>query len=266
MGKFSHSCNTCSFAYGVVRQNLNVRLTKYELTGENRKFQSERLRRAMILLAVPLTIFVGVTYFEDKKYLFISLLVMLECYAAFFLVFEGRKPQARELVIIALCAIAVVGRTAFYFFAAVQACYCNCDNLGNCVRRKASLVGSTDNAFVKHNAWAGPVDSVADVCRRNNRFFGGSAIQKRTFLPQQNTALRVRFVATVVIYGVIMNISSAVMAHAPMNFETITTYLALGFPFDIVHGLSTVAFLFFGAEPILEKLDRVKTKYGLLSV
>ena len=50
-----------------------------------------------------------------------------------------------------------------------------------------------------------------------------------------------------------------------MDFETITTYLALGFPFDIVHGRSTVAFLFFGAEPMLEKLDRVKTKSGLLS-
>ena len=62
-----------------------------------------------------------------------------------------------------------------------------------------------------------------------------------------------------------VNIYTAVMAHAPMNFETITAYLALGFPFDIVHGLSTVVFLFFGAEPMLEKLDRVKTKYGLLS-
>lgn len=69
----------------------------------------------MILFAVPITIFVGVVYLNDQKYLFISLLVMLECMLPFFLVFEGRKPRARELVIIAvMCTIAVVGRTAFY--------------------------------------------------------------------------------------------------------------------------------------------------------
>ena len=34
----------------------------------------------------------------------------------FFLVFESRKPQARELVLIAtLCAVAVAGRSAFFF-------------------------------------------------------------------------------------------------------------------------------------------------------
>lgn len=33
---------------------------------------------------------------------------------------------------------------------------------------------------------------------------------------------------------------------------------------DIVHAVSTVIFLFFGAEPMLEKLDRIKVKYGLI--
>ena len=68
----------------------------------------------MILLLIPLTIFIGTTYLDDQKYLFISLLVLFECMVPFFLVFEGRKPQARELVIIAvLCAIAIAGRTLF---------------------------------------------------------------------------------------------------------------------------------------------------------
>ena len=37
-----------------------------------------------------------------------------------------------------------------------------------------------------------------------------------------------------------------------------------GFPMDCVHGLSTAAFLWLGAEPMLEKLDRIKVKYGLI--
>ncbi|MFR1974937.1 MAG: hypothetical protein ACLS3F_10420 [Oscillospiraceae bacterium] len=44
-----------------------------------------------------------------------ALLVLLACMLPFFMVFEGRKPQARELVIIAvLCALGVAGRAAFF--------------------------------------------------------------------------------------------------------------------------------------------------------
>lgn len=57
----------------------------------------------------------GVFYLDNKKYYFISLMVLLECMAPFFLIFEGRKPKARELVIIAvLCAIAIAGRAALF--------------------------------------------------------------------------------------------------------------------------------------------------------
>ena len=45
----------------------------------------------------------------------IALLILLECMLPFFLVFEGRKPKARELVVIAvLCAIGVAGRAVFF--------------------------------------------------------------------------------------------------------------------------------------------------------
>ena len=55
------------------------------------------------------------TYLAGKKYYFIALLVLLECTIPFFLIFESRKPQARELVTIAvLCAIALAGRAAFF--------------------------------------------------------------------------------------------------------------------------------------------------------
>ena len=70
---------------------------------------------ALILLLIPLTLFIGVYYLDDKKYYFISLLILLECMLPFFLIFEGRRPKARELVIIAvLCAIAIAGRAALF--------------------------------------------------------------------------------------------------------------------------------------------------------
>ncbi len=69
---------------------------------------------ASILLLIPVTLFVGVYYLNNQRYGLVSMLVLLECMAPFFLVFEGRRPQARELVVIAvLCAISVAAGRHF---------------------------------------------------------------------------------------------------------------------------------------------------------
>ena len=69
----------------------------------------------LILLMIPVTLVVCVGLFGRTHYYITALLVMLECMLPFFLIFEGRKPQARELVIIAvLCAIGIAGRAALF--------------------------------------------------------------------------------------------------------------------------------------------------------
>ena len=37
-----------------------------------------------------------------------------------------------------------------------------------------------------------------------------------------------------------------------------------GLPMDLIHAAATVIFLLIAAEPMLEKLDRIKVKYGLV--
>ena len=83
---------------------------------EKRKLRKRTiLATVLILLLIPLTLFIGVYCFGGKRYYFISLLILLECMLPFFLIFEGRKPQARELVLIAvLVALNVAGRAAFF--------------------------------------------------------------------------------------------------------------------------------------------------------
>jgi hypothetical protein len=41
-------------------------------------------------------------------------------------------------------------------------------------------------------------------------------------------------------------------------------YYLQGIPFDLVHAAATVFFLQIIARPMLEKLDRIKVKYGLV--
>ncbi|MCC8079841.1 MAG: ECF transporter S component, partial [Oscillospiraceae bacterium] len=63
---------------------------------------------------------------------------------------------------------------------------------------------------------------------------------------------------------VIMYTASSVMLPKDVFGSVIMAYYITGFPIDCVQAAATWLFLWLGAEPMLEKLDRIKVKYGLL--
>ena len=66
------------------------------------------------LVLIPLTIFIGVKLFEDRKYNLISMIIAFLACVPFFVGFERGKTGARELVVIAvMTAISVAGRLIF---------------------------------------------------------------------------------------------------------------------------------------------------------
>ena len=67
-------------------------------------------------------------------------------------------------------------------------------------------------------------------------------------------------IASTVIYGGIMNPASAPTCGTVRQLEDHSSYYISGIPVDLVRAVATFVFLWLGAEPMLEKLDRVKTK------
>ena len=70
--------------------------------------------------------------------------------------------------------------------------------------------------------------------------------------------------SAIFIYGTIMNAASALMWSNTFNWKILLSHYLSGFPMDCVHAAATWIFLWFAAEPMLEKLDRIKVKYGLV--
>ena len=69
---------------------------------------------------------------------------------------------------------------------------------------------------------------------------------------------------TLFLYGGVMNPASILMYQPNPTWPMIWTAFLTGLPVDLVHAAATALFLWFLAQPMLEKLDRVKVKYGLL--
>ena len=70
--------------------------------------------------------------------------------------------------------------------------------------------------------------------------------------------------ACILIYGGIMNPASVLIWAKTLDPKLLLTSYLTGFPMDCVHAAGTALFLWLAAEPMLEKLDRIKVKYGLV--
>lgn len=223
---------------------------------------------ALILLAaaVPFTIWIGIRFFGDRKYLAVGLAIAVYSMVPFVLVFEGRKPKPRELLVIAvLVAIAVAGRAAFYMVpnfkpvAAVTiiAAVAFGAESGFMVGAVSMLVS---NMLMGQGPW-----TPWQMCAMGLiGFLAGLLFQKGWLKAKKLPLCIYGFLATLVIYGGIMNPASLAMysyAFTPRNL--LIVYMA-GLPMDLVHAASTVIFLWVTARPLLEKLERIKVKYGLI--
>lgn len=224
-----------------------------------------KLASVLSLLLVPLTIFIGIVYFGKKSYGVVSILVLLECMAPFALIFEGRKPKARELVLIAaLCALAVAGRAALFMLPGFKPVAALVILSGVAFGGETGfLVGAmsmlTSNVLFGQGPWT-PFQMFAMGLIG---FLAGVSFQKGLLRAGRAPLAIFGAVSVVLVYGGIMNPASAILYQPNLSLSVLKAYYLTGFPFDLVHAAATALFLWFGAEPMLEKLERVKRKYGL---
>ena len=88
---------------------------------------------------------------------------------------------------------------------------------------------------------------------------------KKGMLPKKKLPLCIfGGITTFFIYGGIINIGALLMFTSKFTWKGLIASYISGLPFDLVHAISTVFFLFVISGPMIEKLDRIKIKYGLV--
>ena len=233
---------------------------------EKRKLKKRTIfATLLILLLIPLTLFVGVYYFAGRKYYFISLLILLECMLPFFLIFEGRKPQARELVLIAvLVALNVAGRAAFFMLPEFKPVVAMTILAGVAFGGETGFLVGAMTMLVSNMLFSqGPWTPWQMFAMGIIGWLAGVLYRKGVLRRGRLSLCIFGVIASTIIYGGIMNPASALMWSNTINWKIILSYYVTGLPVDLVRAIATFFFLWLIAEPMLEKLDRIKTKYGL---
>lgn len=239
-----------------------------QLTKDKRKLSKRTLAAVVIiLLMIPLTLFVGVAYIDSKQYYLTALAVLIECMLPFFMVFEGRKPKARELVIIAvLCALSIAGRAAFFMLPQFKPVLAMTIIVGVAFGGETGFLVGAVTMLVSNILFSqGPWTPWQMFAMGIIGFLAGILYKKGVLRRTKKSLCVFGALSAILIYGGIMNPASALIwGSESLNLDMIMSYYLTGFPMDMVHAAATVLFLLFIAEPMLEKLDRIKVKYGLV--
>lgn len=291
------------------------------------------LTAVLIFLVIPaliaLTVFLG----SKRLYMPLSLLILVMIMAPFFMIFERRKPRAREVVLIAMMsALTVASHTFFHIAFPVQIGTAMVIISGISLGPEAGfLIGAMSrfvcNFYMGQGAWTpwqmfcwgllGFLAGLAfnrEISKQNSisnfkkmmapvlcvifselvayisflvwpgndkTFFGWrvylfgiiglllAVIFQKGKLKADNLTMAVfTFVVTFVIYGGIMNFAAMCLSmNEPgslgIGVKALKALYVSGVGYDFYHALTAAICVFVIGTPMVNKLERIKIKYGI---
>lgn len=219
----------------------------------------------LIFIAIPATMYMG-RRLEGRQYYITSLLIILYAMIPFFIVFEKRKPQARELVVIAvLCAIAVASRSAFIWAPHFKPMTAIIIIAGIAFGAEAGFLTGAISGFVSNFIFGqGPWTPWQMFAFGIAGFLAGLLYRKGLLKKERLPLCIFGGLVVMLIVGPLLDTSTLFTMASEINRETVGLIYLSGLPVNAVHATATVLTLLFFAMPMLEKLDRIKTKYGMM--
>lgn len=217
----------------------------------------------IFFIIIPLVIWFGVWLFNDRKYNVISMAIALLSCIPFFIRFEKGKSGAREVVVIAvMTAFSVIGRLIFSPIPGFKPVTAITIIAGIALGAESgfmvgSLTAIVSNIFFGQGPWT-PFQMFV---------WGIIGFLSGLFFYKKQTSNR--FILAVIglvggmAYSLLMDIWTTVSMEGTFNVSRYLFYISSSFPFMAIYAVSNVVFLFVLAKPFLEKLNRIKTKYGI---
>lgn len=220
---------------------------------------------AIILVLIPLVLVLGVKL-GDRNYAVTSTIVVLLALAMFFLAFERRRVQARELVVVAsMAAIAVVSRIIFAPIPQVKPILAVIIVTGAALGAQVGFMSGAVAMLVSNFFFTqGPWTPWQMLCLGLIGFLAG--LLYRLPMMQNRVVLCVFGFLSGFLYGFIADIWTILSMSEAITVSLILGVYAQAFYFNLTLAISTAVFLLLVGKPMIGKLERIKVKYGILDL
>ena len=227
-----------------------------------RKYVKLNIISALLTLALIVSAVTAMKFFEGTRYCYISaFVIIIAACVPFFISFERRKPSARELVALAsMCAIAA----AFFAIPTVKPICAVIIITAACFGAQTGFVAGAVSMFASNFIFGQGVFTPFQMLALGAVGFAAGVIFSNKRLRESRLALSlIGGVLCFVIYGLIVDISSVLMMATSFSIKQILAIYASGVPFNASFAATTAIVLALVGKPFIEKLERLKIKYGM---
>ncbi len=216
------------------------------------------LKVTLPFVLIPLVIFLGITVFDEKRYLFISFAVALMAVVLFISGYEKKLIGSRRAVTVAvMTALCIVGRFIPFFKPITALTIITAMYLGG---EAGFLVGALSalisNFYFGQGPWT-PFQMLAWG------LIGLLAGYLKKPLKKSRVLLCIYGVISGIAFSLIMDVWSVVWYSGELNMTLYLASVVTALPHTAMYAVSNFVFLWFLARPFGEKLERVKIKYGI---
>ncbi len=226
-------------------------------TAKRYKTEKAELRRrivsiVLLLVFVPAVIAVGMLEFNDRYYYITASLIIICSFIPFLMLFEKRRPRARELVVIAvMTALGVAGRAAFYMLPQFKPIAATVIITGVSLGCEAGFITGALTAFVSNMFFGqGPWTPWQMFALGLLGFISGLVFRKdiRTKTQRALLCLLRCIINLFFIYGGIMDSAYVLMAGSEPTLAALLAAYASGLPFNLIFLPVQRWFFSFGAD------------------
>ena len=219
----------------------------------------------VMVICIPATVVLSYL-FGDRDLYIASVIIMILAMVPFFARFEGRKPDARYLAVVAvLTTIAVISRVAFIWAPSFKP--------------MAGIIIMTAMAFGPQTGFMcgalsmiisniifgqGPWTPWQMFCYGLIGFVAGLLASTRILSEKHviRTSL-VSFALVTILSSLLLDTSSLFLMVSSITWKSAVTVYTAGFFFNMMNALASSLCIFFLLKPFMAILNRLKTKYEI---
>ncbi|MDL2211747.1 ECF transporter S component [Erysipelotrichaceae bacterium OttesenSCG-928-M19] len=223
------------------------------------KSSTSKIITALFLLAILINF---IFFFKGNNYLITSMLIAVFSCLPFYYKYERRKPEAREIIVVAvICALAVVSRLLFAFLPGFKPIIAIIIIAGAALGKESGFLCGSLSALISNMFFGQGPWSVYQMLIWGLIGYCAGLLNQKDLLDKP--VIRYSYA---IICGILFSVLIDFLTVLGSGF-TMAKYIALlipALPFMAYYAISNVTFIFFLYKPFMKKLNRVKLKYGLV--
>ena len=227
--------------------------------------QSPWLNILFLFVLIPATLFLGRSI-PGRWYYLTSTLVIVEIMVPFFVSFERRRPEARELVIVGvMAALAAASRVAFAVMPYLKVITGIIMITGIAFGSQAGFLTGAIAAFASNFFFGqGPWTPWQMFAYGFSGFWAGLVFHGHPSWRKPWVLGRFGFFSILLLVGPMLDSCTVFTVLPKLSLANVLLIYGQGVPVNTIHGLGCGLTLLVLTKPLLQKLSRIQRKYGIL--